>query len=103
MPTFVVRSTISPRFREGHFQSLKPGGKLPEDIAPIVAAHVQYGKDLKAKGNVICGGPVVAFTWGLTVLKADSLEQAKKLVENDPGHKEGLFTGYEIEPWYHIN
>ena len=77
MPTFVARTFISPQFREAHFQALKQGGRLPEDIAPQAEAHLQYVKGLLAQGKSICNGPVVAFTWGINVLRADSLEEAK--------------------------
>ena len=103
MPTFVAKTYISPRFREAHFEALKQGGQLPEDIASHVEAHLEYVKDLVARGKSICNGPTVAFTWGLNVVRADSLEEAKSIIENDPGMKSGLLTHYEIEPWYHIN
>lgn len=102
MGTYVAISTISPIFREAHFQALKPGGKLPQEISAKVEAHVQYDKDLKAKGKLIAAGPTVAFTWGLKLLRADSLEEATALAENDPGIKSGLLTDLKVEPWYHI-
>ena len=102
MPTFVARINHSPRFRDAGLEAAKQGWKWPEDVADIVAEHLKYVKGLGAEGTMLCGGPVVAFTWGLNVLRADSLEEAKKLLENDPAKKSGLFTGYEIEPWYHI-
>jgi len=102
MPTFVVRTNISPHFREAHFKALKEAGKLSEDVGPCVAAHVDYMKSLKAKGKILCGGPMVDFTWGLTVLKASSFKEAKALIENDPAMKRGLFLDYEIIPWFHM-
>lgn len=102
MGTYIATSNISTAFREGHFQALKPGGKLPQGIATHAAAHLQYVKDLKAKGKLVVGGPTVAFTWSLWLVKADSLEEAKALVESDPGVKAGLFTDVKIEAWYHI-
>ncbi len=102
MGTYVAVSTISKRFREGHFQTLKSGGKMPEDIAPHAEAHLRYVKDLKAKGKLLAGGPTVAFTWGLSLLKADSLEEARALAEDDPGVKSGLLTDLKVEPWYHV-
>lgn len=102
MPTFVARSNIAPHFREAHFKALKGEGKLSEDIAAHMAAHFEYFKALKAKGKILCGGPMVDFTWGLTVLKVDSLEEAKTLIENDPAIKYGLFLDCEIIPWYHM-
>ena len=102
MPTFVARSNISPYFREAHFKAIEHDGKFSEEIGPHVAAHLEYHRALKAMGKVLCGGPMVDFTWGLTILKADSLEEAKALIENDPGMKHGLFSDYEIIPWYHM-
>lgn len=102
MGTYVGMMTITPRFREAHFQALQPGGKLPEDIAPHAEAHLQYQKDLKVKGKALAGGPTVAFTWGVILLKADSLEEARALLENDPGVRSGLLTDVKVEPWYHI-
>lgn len=102
MPTFVVRNTISPRFREAHFQSLRGHGKLPEDIAPHADAHLKYQRDLRAKGKILYGGPMVDFTWGLLILSADSIEEAKEIAGNDPGLRTGLLLDYEVIPWYHM-
>jgi len=65
-------------------------------------AHLQYVGDLKAKGRLIAAGPTVAFTQALMLLKADSIEEARALAENDPGVKSGLFTDLKVEPWYHM-
>ena len=102
MGTYVVTSTISPKFRKAHFEALKLGGRLPGDIAPRVEAHLQYIKDLSSTGKILAGGPTVAFTWGLSIIKADSLEEAKSIAENDPGVGAGLFTDLKVEPWYHM-
>ncbi len=103
MATYVQTMKISPRFREAHFQALKEGGKLPEEIATPQQAHRKYVDGIKAEGKLLIGGPVVAFTWALQILKADSLEEARALAENDPAVKEGLFTDLHIEPWYHMS
>jgi hypothetical protein len=65
-------------------------------------AHLQYVRDLRAKGRLIAAGPTVAFTWALMLLNADSIEEARALAENDPGVKSGLFTDLKVEPWYHM-
>ncbi len=102
MGTYVVTSTISPEFRKAHFEALKLGGRLPGDIAPRVEAHLQYIKELSSTGKILAGGPTVAFTWGLSLIIADSLEEAKSIAENDPGVRAGLFTDLKVEPWYHL-
>ncbi len=100
--TYVATQTISTRFREAHMQALEPGGKLPQEIAAQVDAHLQYMKELKAKGKVLAGGPTVAFTWGLSLIVADSLEEAKTIAENDPGVRAGILADVRVEPWYHM-
>ena len=102
MGTYVATSTISSEFRKAHFEALKPGGRLSADIAPHVEAHLQYIKELSSTGKILAGGPTVAFTWGLSLIKADSVEEAKLIAENDPGVIAGLFTDLKVEPWYHV-
>jgi len=103
MPTFIAISTISPRFREAHFKSLKESnGKLPEDIASDADAHLKYLRDMKKEGKVLIGGPRVDFTWGITIIKAKTIEEAKEIEAGDPGLKTGLLTDFEIFPWYHM-
>lgn len=101
MGTYVVTQTISPEFREAHFRALKTGSDLPDDIADVVKAHMQYMEDLKGKGKTLLGGPMVSFKWALTILRADSFEEAKSLAENDPSVKSDLLTDIEVEPWFH--
>jgi uncharacterized protein YciI len=102
MGTYVVTSTISPEFRKAHFEALKHGGKLLGDLASRVEAHLRYIRELSSTGKLLAGGPTVAFTWGLSIIIADTLEEAKSIAENDPGVRAGLFTDLKIEPWYHI-
>lgn len=102
MGTYVATLSISSAFREAHFQALKSGGALDENIAPWAEAHLRYIRDLKAKGKMLAAGPTVAWTWAVMLLKTDSLEEARALVENDPGVKHGLLTDLKIEPWYHM-
>jgi uncharacterized protein YciI len=102
MPTFIARIKNSPHFIEANLKAHEGDGKLPEDIAHHANAHLNYLKTLKAEGKVLCAGPIVDFTWGLTILRAKSIEEAKILVENDPGMKNGILLDYGIIPWYHM-
>ena len=102
MGTYVSISAISPEFREAHFESLRTGDKLPGDVITHVEAHLQYVRELSSAGRILIGGPNVAFTWGLSIIKADSLEEAKNIAESDPGVGAGLFTDIKVEPWYHM-
>jgi uncharacterized protein YciI len=102
MPTFIARNTISPRFREAHFEALKGNDKLPEDIGPHADAHLKYLRDMKGKGKVLIGGPIVDFTWGITIIRADTIEEAREIAAGDPGLKTGLLLDFEVFPWYHM-
>ena len=102
MATYVATLTVSPVFREAHFQAVKSGGELTGDVARGAEAHLKYIRDLKAKGKMVAAGPTVAFTWAVMLLKASSLEEARAIVANDPGVKTGLLTDLKLEPWYHM-
>jgi len=102
MATYVATLNISPVFREAHSQALKSRSELTGDVGHWAEAHLQYVRDLKAKGKMVAAGPTVAFTWAVMLLKADSLEEARAMVANDPGVKNGLFTDFNLEPWYHM-
>ena len=102
MATFIARNTISPRFREAHFKALKGDEKLPEDIALHADAHLKYLRDMKVKGKVLIGGPMVDFTWGMTIIRADSIEEAREIAAGDPGLETGLLSSFEVIPWYHM-
>jgi uncharacterized protein YciI len=101
MGTYVATTGISPELREAHFEALKVGGRLPKDIAPSIEAHLQYIEELSSKGKILASGLTVDFTWGLTIIIADSLEEAKYIAENDPGARAGFITDIKVEPWYH--
>jgi len=100
--TYVVTWKIGKTFRDTHFQALKDGTPLPEKINTHAEAHLAYVRDLKAKDKAIAGGPVTSFNWALLLLKVDSLEEARTIVENDPAVMGGLFSDTKVEPWYHM-
>ncbi len=102
MGTYVATSIMTPIMKAAHFEAIKPGGKLPDHIAPIIDAHTKYVKDLKAQGKMIAGGPMVSFEWGLGLFKVDSFEEAMELAANDPAVTSGLFTDLKVEAWYHV-
>ena len=102
MATYVVTLTVSPVFREAHFHAVKSGGEITGEVGQWAQAHLRYVRDLKAKGKMVAAGPTVAFTWAVMLLKAVSLEEARAMVANDPGVKNGLFTDFKLEPWYHM-
>jgi len=63
-----------------------------------VPAHKAYVKDLIAKGHQARTGYWAEFGGGMLMFKADSLEQAKAIVAQDPLVKNGCVT-YELHEW----
>ncbi len=102
MATYIATLNVSPVFREAHFQAVKSGSELTGEVGHWAEAHLRYVRDLKAKGKMVAAGPTVAFTWAVMLLKASSLEEARAMVEDDPAVKNGLFTDFKLEPWYHM-
>lgn len=63
-----------------------------------VPAHVDYVKELIAKGHQARSGYWGDFGGGMLLFEAESLEQAQTIVENDPLVKNGCVS-YEVHEW----
>ena len=103
MGTYVTTFKVSSWMRESNLEREKAGGGMawPEDIRPLIQAHLDYGKDLKAKGKILVGGPMAAFDWALVIYRVDTLDEAVKLAENDPAYISGILTDCKVVPWHH--
>jgi len=67
-------------------------GPTPEEEA-VLEKHFQYMKEMTAAGVVHLAGRTLnkeVKAFGLVVLHADSEEEARKVMENDPGIKLGV-------------
>ncbi len=102
MGSYVAPLNVAAPLKEAHFQAMETDGRLTGDIDAWTKAHVQYVRDLKAKGKIIAAGPMVSFRWAVILLRADFLEEARTLVENDPAVRHDLFTDLKVEAWYHM-
>lgn len=63
-----------------------------------VPAHIDYVKTLVAKGHKARSGYWGDLGGGMLLFEADNLEQAQRIVENDPLIKHGCVT-YELHEW----
>lgn len=63
----------------------------------IMLQHVAYWRGLMDKGNVIAFGPVIDpnGVYGLGIIQAESEDQVKLFIENDPATK---INRYEFYP-----
>ena len=75
----------------------------PDRITQALPAHLEYMIDLEKKGLVFASGPLTDQGGeprgdGLTILRASSAEEARKLAEADPFFAQGLRT-FEVREW----
>ncbi|KPA22255.1 YciI-like protein [Shimia sp. SK013] len=78
--------------------------KAPQDVKASLPDHLAYQADLERAGQLAFAGPMSDETGahmqgvGLIVYRADSLEAAQQLAENDPMHKSGA-RSYVMRRW----
>lgn len=75
----------------------------PEQLRPVLAAHLDYMIDLEKRGVVFASGPLADAEQppqgeGLTILRASSAAEARAVAEADPFFKNGLRT-FELKEW----
>jgi len=86
------------------FAFLKNGETKISDTAArreIIMAHLANIKRLSDEGKLILAGPFLddAGLAGIFIFNVATMEEAKQLVNTDPGVKAGIFA-IELHPWY---
>ncbi len=66
---------------------------------PIVPLHLQFLEKLANEGRLILSGGFGDKSGGLVCIKADSLEEARKIAENDPFIVNGVDKIVFIKEW----
>ena len=65
--------------------------------------HLAYLNALNADGKLAFAGPFLGDdgkpTGSLVVVKAEAIEEARQIAENDPYAKAGLFASVEVKAW----
>ncbi|MCO5152338.1 MULTISPECIES: YciI-like protein [unclassified Shinella] len=87
-----------------HFAFLcqdKPGAlQVRLDTRPD---HLAYLNGLNSDGKLAFAGPFLGDdgkpTGSLVVVKAETIEEARQIAENDPYAKAGLFASVEVKAW----
>ena len=78
--------------------------KAPEDVKASLPDHLAYQAQLERLGQLAFAGPMSDETgdhmqgMGLIIYRADSLEAARKLAEDDPMHKSGA-RSFVLRRW----
>lgn len=71
------------------------------ELDQLQAAHLAHIDTMRAEGHLIVAGPIDdgSDLRGISVLRADSLEKAIALSEEDPSIRAGRLQ-VEVHPWY---
>ena len=81
---------------------LSKGAAGPERIRDILPLHLEYMIDLEKKGLVFASGPLASDQGmrgdGMTILRAASLDEARRIAAADPFVAHGLRT-FEVREW----
>jgi uncharacterized protein YciI len=78
--------------------------KKPEEVKAVLSDHLAYQAELERAGNLAFAGPMSDETgdqmqgMGLIIYRADSLEAARTLAEEDPMHKTGV-RSFVLRRW----
>ncbi len=77
-----------------------PNRTHPDSVAQkIKAGHMANINKMAKDGKLLVAGPFAdAKGGGIFILKVDTIEEGKKLIDDDPAVKEGRLI-YEIRPW----
>ena len=76
----------------------------PEDVKNNLAKHLDYQQQLEREGSLVLAGPLSNDAGdqmqgnGLVIYRAESLEAAKMLADNDPMHQSGA-RSYILRRW----
>lgn len=87
------------------FVVLTSPAKTMDDIKVALPDHLKFQRDLEARGIMFAAGPLADLadpdSWGgegMVMIRAESLEAARKIADSDPMHSSGART-YVLRRW----
>ncbi|MDY6864228.1 MAG: YciI family protein [Thermodesulfobacteriota bacterium] len=76
---------------------------LPQYLAELTVAHMDYLMKKKEEKKVIAGGPGREFNKGIYILQTGSLDEAKAIIEQDPFYINSIYKeNYSVFPWFQV-
>lgn len=98
-----IRQLTEGMLRKKLYVVLSKGGDNPERLGDYLPSHLEYMIDLEKKGVLFASGPLSDAEGkirgdGLTILRAGSAEEARKVAEADPFFVAGL-RSFELREW----
>jgi uncharacterized protein len=98
----IVAELLAPMLKKTLFVAISRVAASAGEIEPFVADHLEYMNRLEADGRLWASGPFiqegVLVGDGLTILSTATIEEARKLMEEEPLVKRGLRT-FELRKW----
>jgi len=98
-----IRQLTQRMLRKKLFVVLSKGGATTEQIAALLPQHLEYMIGLEKQGLLFASGPLSAPGGapagdGLTILRAASADEARKIASTDPFVVNKLRT-FEVREW----
>ena len=85
--------------REMKFAAIIEYTKDASAISATRPLHREYLKKLVESDRIVISGPFTDDSGGILVYEANSLEDAEKLIRDDPFAKAGVFVSWKIHEW----
>ncbi len=97
-----------PQFNPGLDQNMKfvilgfdgPDGQEKRKIHR--SAHLAGLEPLSREGRIIMAGPFIDQAGSLIIIEADSLEEARRIAQDDPYTLHGIFERVEVHPFQQV-
>ena len=96
---FACFAEVAPEAAQALSRTYKTGKNLPEKLADIHRQHLTYNHKLEENNAIWEAGPSVDFSRILNIYATPDMESAKKLINDDPFHKEGLLKNTWWMEW----
>lgn len=96
---FVCVHKTSPRLAQALDGFYSQGIPVPAEIQVIRVKHLQYIDDISKRGILWEGGPFSGGAGGMIIYAVDSIEEAKKIQENEPYYANGLSYDCQCFEW----
>ena len=98
-----IRQLTKGMLRKKLYVVLSKGGATPEQIGAVLPDHLEYMIGLEKQGVLFASGPLTAAAGqpagdGLTVLRATSEDDARKIASADPFVVNKL-RSFEVREW----
>jgi uncharacterized protein YciI len=98
-----IRELTQRMLRKTLYVVLSKGAATPEQIGTLLPQHLEYMIGLEKSGVLFASGPLTAAQGqpagdGLTILRAASAEEARKIASADPFVASNLRT-FEVREW----